>query len=240
MSQSLGETFDMACADPGCGRAWAFAVGYCPYCGRKAEAGTRPPAPPSSKRRAEKPDTPTGAARPVQVLPQGANAPVAAGPLSVVLLWGGAGLEVDASAYLLNAQGRVRSDADMVFFNQVAAENEAVVLRASDGGRTEYAVDPTRLSAAVCKVVFCLTVTDVATGAPAVASAAKPIAITVEGAAGSTALRYDPEVAGGREDALILGELYRRGDAWKFRAVGQGFAGGLARLAGSFGVEVEG
>jgi stress response protein SCP2 len=156
-------------------------------------------------------------------LTQGGNAALPAGAITVTLAFDArpAGLDIDVSAYLLGPNGKVRGDADMVFYNQPASPDGAV--RLSD---TAFTVDPARIDPAVDRIAICVVVDG--------GSAAALGAVTLS--AGD--LRFRHATAGQSEAAIIVAELYRRGDAWKLRAVGQGFAGGLAPLARSFGIEV--
>lgn len=126
----------------------------------------------------------------------------------------------------------MRGDHDMVFYNQPAGGDGAVSLTAS-AGCADFSVDPARLPAAIEQIVFCLTVDGGQTF-----GALSDAAIGLTGGTGSP-MRFTPPTTGATEAAMILGELYRRGDDWKFRAVGQGFNGGLAPLARSFGIEVD-
>jgi tellurite resistance protein TerA len=87
------------------------------------------------------------------------------------------------------------------------------------------------------RIVFCVTIDE--------AHARRQTLSSIEGAeigigprGQAPVLRYRPALGGASEAAMIFGELYRRGDLWKFRAVGQGFNGGLGPLARSFGIDV--
>ena len=156
---------------------------------------------------------------------RGANAAVDGPEARVTLTWPRTpGIEADASAYLLGPDGRVRGDADMVFYNQPIAEGGAI--RFADGVFT-VALD--RVAPAIDRIVFCLTA---ASGTLGPLDGAE---IAVDAAA---RLTFRPALTGATEAAMILGELYRRAGQWKFRAVGQGFDGGLAPLARSFGIDV--
>jgi tellurite resistance protein TerA len=172
-------------------------------------------------------------------LPQGANAPVPPGTLTVAFGWtagSAAAVEADASAYLLTAAGKVRNDADMVFYNQPAGGNGAVRFAAELGTRGGFEIDPARLPADVERVCFCVTIHEAQARGQTLALLGGA-EISVSGASGA-ALRYRPALERAAETAMTFGELYRRQGAWKFRAVGQGFAGGLAPLARSFGIDV--
>ncbi len=150
--------------------------------------------------------------------------------VTVTVAWDGPG--ADASAFVLGPDGRVGSDADMIFFNQPKGAEGAVTAAPQKPGVQEFTVDTGALPATVEKVALTLT-----TEAGGPFSAMKSVTVTVADAGGAT-LDYRPETEGRTEAALILGEVYQRQGAWKFRAVGQGFNGGLKPLAEHFGVSV--
>ena len=167
-------------------------------------------------------------------LQQGANAPVAGGRTTVRLAWRTpAGLEADASAYLLTASGKVRGDQDMIFYNQPLGADGAIRFSGGEGAG-EFEVDCERLPEAIEKIVFCATINEANSRGQTMAML-QDAAVTVSG---DGDLRFAPVLASAREAAMVFGELYRRNGQWKFRAVGQGFNGGLAPLARSFGIDV--
>ena len=166
-------------------------------------------------------------------LTQGANAPVAGAQAGVSFAWRAPnGLEADASAYLLTASGKVRGDQDMIFYNQPEGGDGAV--RFSPDGPGRFDVNLGKVPDSIEKIVFCATINE--------ANARNQTLAMLEGAQirieGDGELRFSPNLAGAREAAMVFGELYRRQGQWKFRAVGQGFNGGLAPLARSFGIDV--
>lgn len=164
-------------------------------------------------------------------LSQGANVPVPGNSAEVALSWSPeriGGLEADASAFLLGADGKVSSDADMVFYNQPASACGSVRFR--DG---RFHLDLSRVPASVARIAFAATIHG-AEGTGTSFGKAVSAAFEVAGIA-----RYEAATAGMTETALILGEVYRRDGAWKAKAVGQGFAGGLGPLARHFGVDVD-
>ena len=178
-------------------------------------------------------------------LTKGANAPVnASGPtVRVRFAPSGPVSEIDVSAFLLQATGKVSGDADMVFYGQPDGPGGAVRLTgqnaAGAGGAkdTTFAVAFPSMPAGVEKVAITATIHD---GARRGVSFAQVSGLSVAVLDGTNALAtYAVETAGMNETALILGELYLRNGQWKFRAVGQGFAGGLKPLAESFGVSVD-
>ena len=159
----------------------------------------------------------------------GANASLPSGDLSVLIRHGTIpGAEIDVSAFLVTGTGKVRSDADMCFYGQPSVAGGAVALAGASGGETRFSVAPGRIPAGVQKVVFTATIHE--NRAPF--SRVPEIGLEVGGISGRI------PCAGMTETALILAELYQRNGAWKVRVVGQGFNGGLAKLAPHLGVEV--
>jgi stress response protein SCP2 len=168
-------------------------------------------------------------------LQRGGNAPVNGGQVTVRVDWAGPpGLESDISAYLLGENGRVGGDHDMIFYNQPSGGGGAVSL-SPGAGSSSFAIDLARLPAAVDRITFCLTI-DEAQARGHRFSMLSRADLSVSGGAD---IRFPVPREGASEAAMILGELYRRQGAWKFRAVGQGFDGGLGPLARSFGISVD-
>jgi tellurite resistance protein TerA len=163
------------------------------------------------------------------VLGPGANAPVSSNDLTVLIRHGTIpGADIDVSAFLVTASGKVRSDADMCFYGQPSVAGGAVALSGSENGETRFAVGLGQVPAGVEKVVFTATIHE--NRAPF----SKVPEITLD----AGGIRGAIPCAGMTETALILAELYQRNGAWKFRVVGQGFNGGLAALAKHLGVEI--
>jgi len=167
-------------------------------------------------------------------LAKGANLPVPAAAVRAQLSWrAGPGVpDVDASALLLDAGGRVSGDHDFVFYNQPQHPTGAVRHAGKQAGLDTVDVDLAQLPAAVERVVLAasadggtfgqvpdlrLVVADAATGAPLA----------------------DFAMSASTETAILSGELYRRNGQWKFRAVGQGYDSGLAGIARDFGISVD-
>jgi len=161
----------------------------------------------------------------------GANVPVPAGPLTLVIRRATDAPAADASALLLGADGKVRSDDDFVFYNQPSAAGGAVrhIGPTSDG--EAVLVDPTALPADVERVVLAASVHE------GTFSTVSGLGLAVLDGAGAAVATYAVE-PGGSETVMVLGELYRRQGAWKLRAIGQGYDTGLAGLAGDYGVDV--
>lgn len=146
--------------------------------------------------------------------------------------------DVDASALLLDAgSGKVRSDADFVFYNQPLHSSGAVrhegKRSAGDGTTDRIAVDLGRVEPGIERIVLAASADGGSFGQ------VPGLYVRLLDAAGGTEIaRYESQDAT-VETAFILGELYRRQGAWKFRAVGQGYGSGLAGLATDFGISVD-
>ncbi|MEV6106343.1 TerD family protein [Streptomyces sp. NPDC051940] len=169
---------------------------------------------------------------------KGENAPVAVPGVRVELGWGaGPGVpDVDASALLLS-DGRVRSDADFVFYNQPSHASGAVRHEGKRPGGAQTTdtlfVDLPRVEGAVERVILCASADGGSFGQ------VPGLYIRVVDASGGAELMRYEVLDAGVETAFILGELYRRQGSWKFRAVGQGYGSGLAGLATDFGISVD-
>ncbi|WP_345680563.1 TerD family protein [Yinghuangia aomiensis] len=165
-------------------------------------------------------------------LAKGANHPLSAPSVVVELATAAA---VDVSALLLDASGSVRSDADFVFYNQPSAPG--VTFRpGAPGAAASVLVDTVGVPADIVRVVV---VASLDGNGPTTFGAAGAVQASVRDAASGTDLVVFAPPGLGAETALLLLEIYRRGDAWKVRAVGQGYANGLAGIATDFGVAVD-
>lgn len=173
---------------------------------------------------------------------KGSNVPLDAMAVRAVLRWTpGTGVpDVDASALLLGAGGRVRSDEDFVFYNQPRHPSGLVrrlPKRSLPEGLTDtIEADLSALDPSVDQVVVA------ASSDGAAFEHVRDLRILLYDAAvagGEPLAVFDVRPETGEETAIICGELYRRGDGWKFRAVGQGYPTGLIGLATAFGISVD-
>lgn len=163
-------------------------------------------------------------------LAPGANAPVNQGPLTVTVSYTPvAGADLDVSAFLLGANGKVRGDADMCFYGQTSVGNGAVSLTIAEVGRAAFTLNLDRLDPTVEKVALTATIYE----NRARFAMCQRLELSITGGLGAQI-----PTQGMQETALILGEFYRYKGAWKFRCVAQGFNGGLAPLATHFGVDI--
>ncbi|MFC7981674.1 TerD family protein [Streptomyces sp. NPDC057336] len=173
---------------------------------------------------------------------KGSNVPLQATTVRAVLRWApGQGVpDVDASALLLGPDDRVRSDEDFVFYNQPRHPSGQVwrlgKKRVAEGLTDTIQTDLTGVEASVGRILLVASADGVAFDRvtslrillyDATAGDAEPLA------------HFDVKPETGQETALICGELYRRGEGWKFRALGEGYSNGLKGLATDFGISVD-
>ncbi|MEU6841354.1 TerD family protein [Streptomyces sp. NPDC046716] len=170
---------------------------------------------------------------------KGGNLPVPSAALHVAVAWqqGPGTPDVDVSALLLDAAGTVRSDADLVFYNQREHHSKSVrhLGKGQDPGPsgTDWIwLDLSAVEPEVARVVVAASADNEAFGR--IPGLAVHVA-TPEGAPVASFAIGDAST----ETAFVFGEFYRRNGTWKFRAVGQGYDSGLAGLATDFGIGVE-
>ncbi|ROQ69871.1 stress response protein SCP2 [Streptomyces sp. 840.1] len=160
----------------------------------------------------------------------GSNIPLSASRVAVDVA---APVRLDVSGLLLTADGKVRSDDDFIFYNQPSGPG--VTYRSGGGTAPDAIVVDT---AAVPPGIEKIVVTASPDGAGQTFQGIEPTATVRNADDGSALATFTPPQLGA-ETALVVIEVYRRGGAWKARAVGQGYANGLAGIATDFGVSVE-
>ncbi|MGW7354712.1 TerD family protein [Streptomyces sp. NPDC054784] len=171
---------------------------------------------------------------------KGSNIQLSARTVRAVLRWTpGSGVpDVDASALVLGADGRVRSDDDFVFYNQPRHPSGLVRHRAKARG-ADGLIDTVEADlSALDDAVTCVMLAASADGGSF--ADVRDLRLTLHDAAGDELLATFPiQPETGSETAMICGELYRRESTWKFRALGQGYDTGLIGLATEFGISVD-
>lgn len=156
----------------------------------------------------------------------------------------GAAFDLDASAFLLATTEKVRSDADFIFFNQKTSADGSVnhmgdnLTGEGDGDDEVVKVNLEGVPADVAKISVAVTIHEADTRRQNFGMVSGAFVRVLDDATGTEIVRYDLSEDFSTETALIFGEVYRNGAEWKFRAVGQGFQGGLPSLAKNFGVNI--
>ncbi|MDD5277271.1 MAG: TerD family protein [Methylovulum sp.] len=167
----------------------------------------------------------------------GQNCPLSTTGLHVSVSHGASptGLTVDVSAFLLDAAGKVAGDEDFIFFNQPIRSDQGVEL---DIAQSRFTFHLDRCAPRIQKIALTLTISDGLSKGQSF-SLLKNVKVLVKDFLTGFELAYFAlDTSANKETALIVGELYRHRDKWKFRAVGQGFIGGLQPLAEFYGVDV--
>jgi len=156
----------------------------------------------------------------------------------------GAAFDLDGVAFLLTQSGKVRSDADFIFYNNAKSSDGSIQhsgdnrTGAGDGDDETINIDLSKVPADVDRVVLAVTIHDGDARRQNFGMVGKAYIRCVNAGNSSEIARYDLSEDGSTESAMIFGEVYRNGSDWKFRAVGQGFNGGLGPLAKNYGVNV--
>ncbi len=156
----------------------------------------------------------------------------------------GVDFDLDASVFLLNAMGKVRNDLDFIFYNNLLSSDGSVEHtgdnRTGEGEGDDEAVrvNLAAVPADVDKLAVTVTIHDAQARGQNFGQVDNAFIRVVNEGNGREIVRYDLSEDASTETAMIFGEVYRHGGEWKFRAVGQGYAGGLGPLASSYGVNV--
>jgi tellurium resistance protein TerD len=157
----------------------------------------------------------------------------------------GKAFDLDASAFLLNASGKVRSDADFIFYRQLKSTDGSVehtgdnLTGDGDGDDESIKVDLTMIPADIEKIAISVTIHDAADRGQNFGAVSGAFIRIINRDNNVEITRFDLTEDASTETAMIFGEIYRHGADWKFRAVAQGFKGGLGPLARNFGVNVD-
>lgn len=152
--------------------------------------------------------------------------------------------DLDASAFLLTASGKVRGDHDFIFYNQLRSLEGSVEHAGDnrdgqgDGDDEVIKIDLKRVPAEVEKVAVSVTIDQADVRHQNFGQVGGAFIRIVNEENGQELTRYDLGEDFSTETAVIFGEVYRHGGEWKFRAVGQGYTGGLGPLARNYGVNV--
>jgi tellurium resistance protein TerD len=156
----------------------------------------------------------------------------------------GTDFDLDASAIMLNADGKVVSDKHFIFFNNTTSPDGSVqhtgdnLTGEGDGDDESINVNLATVPAEVDRIVFPVSVYEGQARGQGFGQVRNAFIRVVNQAGGAELARYDLTEDASTETAMLFGELYRSGAEWKFRAVGQGYSSGLTGIARDFGVSV--
>jgi len=156
----------------------------------------------------------------------------------------GTDYDLDASALLVDSSGKVLSDQHFIFYNNLKSPDGSVehtgdnLTGEGEGDDESVKVNLTTVPADVAKIVFPVSIHDAENRGHSFGQVRNAFIRVVNQSGGAELARYDLSEDAATETAMVFGELYRHGEEWKFRAVGQGYASGLAGIAADFGVGV--
>lgn len=169
--------------------------------------------------------------------------------MALVGLGWGAKFDLDASAFLVGPAGRCSNEKDFVFYGNLTHPSGAVFSKgdergddidgSDDGDQEQIVVNFSKVPASVDKIVFVVTIYDEGPTFGQVSDAYVRVAKikSLDDEVGETVIEYDLTDEFSSETAVIAAELYRDGSEWKFKAVGEGFEGGLAAACANFGID---
>lgn len=156
----------------------------------------------------------------------------------------GTDFDLDASAIGCNAEGKVLTDQHFIFFNNLTSPDGAIqhtgdnLTGEGEGDDEQIKVNVASTPQEIDKIVFPVSIYDADNRQQNFGQVRNAFIRVVNDANGQELARYDLSEDASTETAMVFGELYRAGAEWKFRAVGQGYATGLAGIARDFGVNV--
>lgn len=156
----------------------------------------------------------------------------------------GAAFDLDASAFVLDQNDKVLSDQHFVFYNNLKDPSGAVshsgdnLTGAGEGDDEQMVVDLGLLTPDAAKVSFVVTIHEAEGRGQNFGQVSNAFIRAVNADTDNEIARYDLSEDASVETAMIFAELYRHGSDWKFRATGQGYAGGLASVAKDYGVSL--
>ncbi len=156
----------------------------------------------------------------------------------------GEAFDLDASALLVGANGKVRSSADFIFYNQTSTPDGSVVHLGDnrsgegEGDDEQITVELQKVASDVQRVVIAVSI-DRADERRQNFGQVRGAYCRVLDQDGNEIVRFDLSEDAAPETAMVFAEVYRNGAEWKFKAVGQGYTTGLAGIAGDFGVQLD-
>ena len=156
----------------------------------------------------------------------------------------GTEFDLDASVFITGDNGKVLGDGSFIFYNNKTSADGTVEHQGDnrsgqgEGDDEQVVVKLSGLGADVKKLVFAVTIHDADSRKQSFGQVANAYIRVLDKADGKELARYDLSEDASTETAMIFGELYRHNDEFKFKAIGQGFAGGLKPLAEAHGVSI--
>ncbi|MDM5318723.1 TerD family protein [Bacillus altitudinis] len=157
---------------------------------------------------------------------------------------GGAEFDLDASAFLVDANNRCQQDTDFVFYNNLQHPSGSVTHTGDnrtgegDGDDEQILVDFSKIPANIDRIGITVTIHDAETRSQNFGQVSNAFVRVLNEEGGEELIRFDLGEDFSIETAVVVCELYRHESDWKFNAIGSGFSGGLAALCQNYGLEV--
>ncbi len=156
----------------------------------------------------------------------------------------GVDFDLDASAFLLAANDKVRGESDFIFYNQTRSPEGSVEHTGDnrtgegDGDDEAVKINLAKVPADVQKIAITVTIHDAQNRGQNFGQVQNAFIRVVNDQTNVEIVRFDLNEDYSTETAMIFGELYRHNNEWKFRAVGQGYNGGLSAMCGQYGINI--
>jgi tellurium resistance protein TerD len=156
----------------------------------------------------------------------------------------GTDFDLDASAFLVGENGKVSSDSDFIFYNNLESPDGSVrhtgdnLTGAGEGDDEVIMVDLPAVPASVHKIAFTVTIHDAQNRRQNFGQVGNAFIRLVDADKGTEVVRFDLGEDYSTETAMVFAELYRHGGEWRFNAIGQGYSGGLHAMCQQYGVRV--
>ncbi|MDD1616858.1 MAG: chemical-damaging agent resistance protein C [Methylococcaceae bacterium NSP1-2] len=156
----------------------------------------------------------------------------------------GTDFDLDASAFMVKEDGKVRSDSDFIFYNQTKSTCGSVEhtgdnrTGAGEGDDEALIVLLDKVPTDIQRIVFTVTIHDAESRKQNFGQVSNAFIRVVNKDSNNEVARFDLSEDASIETAMVFGEIYKHGSEWKFKAVGQGYSGGLAALARQYGINI--
>ncbi len=157
----------------------------------------------------------------------------------------GDAFDLDASAILVTANGKVRNNDDFIFYNQLSSKDGSVVHQGDnrtgegDGDDEQVLINLATVSPEIERVVIVVSIDQAEARRQNFGQVRDAYCRVVNQDNDSEVVRYDLSEDAASETTMVFAEIYRHGAEWKFRAVGQGYASGLHGIATDFGIVLD-
>lgn len=152
--------------------------------------------------------------------------------------------DLDASAFMLNESGKVRRDDDFIFYNNATSQCGAVkhlgdnLTGAGDGDDEQVEIDLSKIQSDVKKVAVCVSIHEAVSRRQNFGMVQNAFIRVIDASSNEELARFDLSEDFSIETSVVFGEIYRHNEEWKFKAVGQGFSGGIENLLSNFGINI--